>query len=132
MEKYITRDDYLIAKGVDLELELQDDDNPSRKVERLIEEITDWCVEHLTKNYQGGIDLLDFDKLSEIRQKYFRKGVIEQIEYVLRNGFTNKDSGYNSETGVIVDLSKIALSPNAKQKFWMGGFANICQVKRRW
>ena len=45
MEKYITKEEYLQAKGINLEIELEDDDNKSNKVKRFIHEVTDWCLE---------------------------------------------------------------------------------------
>lgn len=129
MNKYITKDDYLKAKGIDLSIELQDDDNKSNKVERFVNEITDWCIEHLILNYADNTCLLDWDNLSEKRQEWFRRGVIEQIEYILRNGLITLDSGYNSEINSIVNLSQLYLAPNARQKFWFGGFANIMATK---
>lgn len=130
MDKYINRDDYLYAKGIDLSLELHNDDNKSNKVERFIKQITDWCIEYLVINFNDNACLLgNFNNLSETRQTWFRKGVIEQIDYILRNGLLNIDSGYNSESNIIVDLSKLYLAPNAIQKFKMGGFANIRATK---
>lgn len=124
MNKYITKDEYLKAKGVDLELELQNDDNHSNKVNRFIHEITDWCLEYLMLNYCDN-ELLNFHTIPEWRQKAFRDGVMEQIEYVLDNGWLMKDSGFNSALGQIVDLSRITMGFNAQQKFRMGAFMNI-------
>lgn len=128
MEKYITKKDYLEAKGVDLELEIQDDDNHSNKVYRLIHEVTNWCIEYLVTNYDCNELLCLFTNLKEFRQDYFRQGVIEQIEYVLDNGWLNKDSGLNRELSGIVDLSRIQLGPNAYLKFRRGAFCNISRA----
>lgn len=122
--EYITADKYLIAKGINLSIELQDNDNKSHKVDRFIKEVTDWCYDYLISRYLPE-DLIDFDNLSEARKERFQKGVIEQIEYILNNGWINKDSGVQSAIGVILDYSKIVLSPNAKQNFFLAGFCNI-------
>ena len=71
------------------------------------------------------IDLLDFNNLSVDRKKLFQEGVIEQIEYILNNGWLNKDSGVPSQFGTIIDYSKIVLSPNAQTNFFLAGFCNI-------
>jgi len=128
MEKYITKDDYLIAKGINLDIELQNNDNASRKVERFIEEVTDWCVGYLITTYavnELNEDLYPFSDLAEFRQKFFRKGVIEQIEYMLSEGDISIQSGINQELAIVVDYSKVFLGPKAYQAFYRGGFCNI-------
>lgn len=124
MNKYITENDYLQAKNIKLSLELQNGDNESRKVEQFIHETTEWCIEYLALNYCAN-ELMNFQALKEFRQKYFREGVIEQIEYILNNGWLNKDSGINQATGTILNLAQVELSPNAFKKFRLGAFCNI-------
>ena len=128
MNKYITLDEYKIAKGVDLSLELKDDDNASNKVNRFIKDITDWCCNYLITTYavnELNEDLHDFNKLSEFRQKRFRKGVIEQIEYVLSEGLVDLQTGINETTGQILDYSHIVLGHSAYREFFLGAFCNI-------
>ena len=112
MEKYITRDDYLTKKGIDLNIEIQDDDNASRKVTRFIEDITDWIIDLLVHKY-GANELRHWNELSEWRQKRFRDGVI------------SLDSGINKDTGMINDYSRLFIAPNAYRKFFLGAFCNI-------
>lgn len=125
MNKYITKKEYLEAKGIDLELEIQNDDNHSNKVNRLIHEVTDWCVEYLVMHYDCNELLGAFDNLADFRKNYFKQGVIEQIEYILNNGLLMQDSGLNRELGSIIDISRIELSRSAYKKFFMGAFCNI-------
>lgn len=128
MEKYITKDDYLIAKGINLDIELQNNDNASRKVERFIEEVTDWCVGYLITTYavnELNEELYPFSDLAEFRQKFFRKGVIEQIEYMLSEGDISVQSGINEQMGIVVDYSKVQLGHKAYQAFKLGAFCNI-------
>lgn len=128
MNKYITRDEYLQAKGIDLSIELQDNDNKSHKVERFIKDITDWCCNYLITEYavnELNEDLHDFEELAEFRQKRFRKGVIEQIEYVLSEGLVDLQSGINTQTGMILDYSHIVLGHSAYREFHLGAFCNI-------
>ena len=122
--EYLTSEEYLQSKGINLSIELQDNDNKSAKVTRFIKEVTDWCYDYLLKRYLP-VDLLDFDNLSDNRKNLFKKGVIEQIEYVLDNGWLNKDSGVQTQIGIILDYSKIVLSPNAHTQFFLAGFCNI-------
>ena len=127
--KYITADDYKNIKGVDLSIELQDDDNASNKVNRFIKDITDWCCRHLSQKY--GINELNPNledqwlKLPSFRRNQFKLGVIEQIEYVLNNGLVSVDAGISKETGQILDYSRVVLGQNAYNCFWLGAFCNI-------
>lgn len=127
--KYITADDYKLAKGVDLNLELQDDDNKSNKVNRFIQDITNWCCRYLASKY--GVNELNPNledqwlKLATFRRTQFKLGVIEQIEYVLNNGLISVDAGISKETGQILDYSRIVLGQNAWNCFWLGAFCNI-------
>lgn len=127
--KYITADDYKREKGVDLSIEIQDDDNASNKVTRFIKDITDWCCRYLAQKY--GVNELNpnledqWPKLATFRRNQFKLGVIEQIEYVLNNGLISLDSGISKETGSILDYSKIVLGQNAWNCFWLGAFCNI-------
>lgn len=121
MNKYINENDYLIAKGKKLSIELQDDDNISNKVPRFIKEVTDWCVDYIVSNYACN-EIIDFDSLADFRKQRFIKGVIEQIEYVLDNGFINKDSGINNEHGMILNTKGLEFGYNARMQFKLGAF----------
>lgn len=127
--KYITADDYKEAKGIDLAIELQDDDNASNKVNRFIKDITNWCCRYLAQKYavnELNPNLEDkWSTLPTFRRNQFKLGVIEQIEYVLNNGLISVDSGISKETGQILDYSRIVLGQNAWNCFWLGAFCNI-------
>lgn len=125
MNKYITKENYLEEKGIDLEIEIQNDDNHSNKVQRFIREVTNWCIEYLVSNYACNELLGVFEKMPEFRQQRFREGVMEQMEYVLNNGWLNKDSGLNRDLGTIVALERVELSRSAYFKFKLGAFCNI-------
>lgn len=132
--KYIDKDDYLQAKGVNLEIELQNDDNQSNKVTRFIHEVTDWCCLKLALDYQCNDlnpNLEDkWDTLPEFRRNDFRKGVIEQIQYMLDNGLISKNSGINPATGVVVDYSSLEIGSDAHKWFHLGAFENIPRERR--
>lgn len=126
MNKYINDEDYLKAKGINLSLEIQDNDNKSEKVTRFIHEVTEWCIEYLVFHYDCN-ELLNFQALPEWRQNRFREGVIEQIEYVLNEGWLNKDSGLNRDLGSMTNLAMVELGRTAYQKFFLGAFCNIAR-----
>jgi hypothetical protein len=120
----ITNEEVLKSLGIDLAIELQDDDDPSAKVDRFLTSVVEWCIEYLFIEY-GENDVHSIDTLAEFRQSYFKKGVIKQIEYILRNGKTTIDNGFIRETGLVIDLSNIQLAPDAFKMFRAGAFCNI-------
>lgn len=127
-QPYITRDEYLQAKGVDLEVEIQTNDNPSAKVETFVKDLTHFVMDYLVHQYQCNDlnrTLHDFSELKEFRRKRFHYGMIEQIEYVLNNGLIHQDSGINSSTGMVIDYSNLILSKSAFNQFRLGAFCNI-------
>lgn len=128
---YITRDEYLKAKGVDLSEELKDNDNKSNKVDTFIKDITDFVMGRLVRDYACNdlnVNVMDFATLKEFRRIRFHEGMIEQIEYILNNGLLHQDSGVLSETGQILDYSSIVISKSALNKFWLGAFCNIPRI----
>ena len=127
-QPYVDKDEYLAAKGVDLDIELQDDDNKSNKVKRFIEDLTEFVRNELCREYADNAlneNVTEFSSLAEFRRKRFHKGMIEQIEYELTNGLIHQDSGINRETGQIMDYSHVVICRSAKAQFWLGGFCNI-------
>lgn len=125
---YISAREYLLAKGIDLKAEIQDDDNKSRKVERFIEDQTNIVLDYLTIKYQNeelNRVTHQFSELPEWRRKWFHYGMIEQIEYLLDNGLIHTDSGVNRETNTILDMESVRISRAAFEKFRLGAFCNI-------
>ncbi len=122
----VTNEDYLQFAGIDLNAELTSivnndvGDNPAP---RFIWGVEDWCKEHLKLNYSW-----DGELVTEHQVNQFKKGVLYQIQWILKNGNISNDSGYNMSTGVVVPietLEKIGLAPNAYRSFRLGGMANI-------
>lgn len=125
---YITREEYLYEKGVDLSIELQNDDNNSNKVDRFIKDITNFVMDYLLGEY--GCNEMNrlsfkFEDLEEHRRQRFHFGMMEQIEYVLNNGLIHLNAGINAETGAITDYSHLVISPSAMRQFKLGSFCNI-------
>lgn len=123
-QPYVNNDEYLAAKGINLQIEIQDNDNISNKVNRFITDLTDWVIDELIHEY-GVTELRDFSSLAEFRRVYFHKGMLEQIEYVLSNGLISLDSGINKATGMIMDFSNLRIGRNAFVKFRLGAFCNV-------
>lgn len=126
-QPYITRDEYLEVKGIDLNIELQDDDNSSNKVNRFIQDITNFVLDHLVMEYncnELNRQTHNFEDLAEFRRVRFHYGMLEEIEYVLNNGLIQLDSGINRETGTITDFSGLVIGSSALKQFRLGGFCN--------
>lgn len=125
-ETLVTNDDYLQFSGIDLNIELSSrivNDVGDSPAPRFIYGIEDWCKDYLLFGYSWNGELIN-----ERQKNLFKKGVMYQIQYVLRNGNISNDSGYNASTGLIVsrdELEKIGLSSNAFKCFRMAGLANI-------
>lgn len=114
--------DILDGLGINLELELKKDDNPSARVQLFLNTVDEWCRSYLKLNYGVNDNIED---LAQWRIDYYKRGLLKQIEYVLRNGKTTIDNGYIRETGLIIDFSKIALGYDAYTQFRLGAFCNI-------
>lgn len=130
-QPYITQEEYLQAKGIDLNIEIQDDDNRSNKVYRFIKDITDFVMDFLAKEHAcNELNRLinDFSDLAEFRRKRFHFGMLEEIEYVLNNGLIQLDSGINRQTGAITDFSHLVIGSSALRQFQLGAFCNIQKV----
>jgi len=132
MQKYITKEEYKAAKGVDLDIELLEDDDSTNKADRFIRQWTDWCADYLISEYRASI-LEEWPisgepcprLLTEERQRLFREGCIEQMEYILSNGDVTKSSGINREIGTVSDYKGVELCRAAARKFRLAGFMNI-------
>lgn len=125
---YISQEEYLDAKGIDLSIELNDDDRSINKVDRFIKDITHFVMDYLYENYRTKeLDRYNFDfsTLPEWRVRRFHDGMIEQIAYILNNGLIHLDSGINKETGSIMDFKNIVIGSSAQRCFHLGGFCNI-------
>ena len=133
-QPYVTRDEYLEVKGVDLNIELQDDDNVSNKVNRFIQDLTNFVLDHLVMEYncnELNRQSHNFEDLAEFRRVRFHYGMLDQIEYVLNNGLIQLDSGINRETGSITDFSGLVIGSSALKQFRLGGFCNKQQGSGR-
>ena len=122
----VTNEDYLRFAGIDLNSELEslvNNDVGDSPAPRFIWGIEDWCKDHLILNYDWNGNFITDHQIN-----YFKKGILYQIQYVLRSGNISNDSGYNMSTGVVVPrevLDRIGMGANALASFRRGGLANI-------
>lgn len=125
-DNYVSKEEYTRVTGIDLEAELTSmvsSDVTDSIVERFINGVEEWCKSRLQERYAFDGTINDGNQTER-----FKKGVIYQIQYILRNGNISNDSGFISATGQIIDtylLDKIGLSSNAFTEFRLGGMANL-------
>lgn len=97
-----------------------DMDNEISFAERFIYSIENWCLDYLQSYY-------DFDGVvKDVVIPRFKRGVIQQMEYVLENGSIDNISGLKDFNVILrTVLDEISLSPNAFRSFRLAGMANV-------
>lgn len=128
-ETLVSKQDYLEFTGIDLDTELVSlmiNDVGDAPAERFIQSVENWCLEWLKINYFfNGIFL------SSHQKECFKKGVMYQMAYIIKNGDISNDSGYLMETSQLIpksELLKIQMSENALRCFRNGGMANFMRI----
>jgi len=122
MAKYITASEFLAYTGINLK-HIEDDDNPSNKVESLLNRTEIRLIAYLTGTFRYDFDY-KYEKLDDEHKEYFKYAVMEQVLYVINNTDIMSDSGYDPEKGVLSsqeELKHIALSFTVKNMLMMSG-----------
>lgn len=120
----ITAKDYYDFAGVDLKVELSTivtNDMGEEQVQVFINGIAEWVL------LQAKKPPYSFRKFNtEYQQECFKKAVLSQIQYVIRNGNIANESGLN-ETFILPksELDKIKLSSDAYDYMRIGGMMNL-------
>jgi hypothetical protein len=119
--KYVTADDYFKFFGVELSYELQDNDNVGEKVNAFI-----FRIETIVESFIQAELFKDFkfDEMTDFQQTHFKLGILEQINYVIRNSDVSGDSGYDPQQGMVANrdyLKGITISPNSIRHFMIAG-----------
>jgi len=132
MANYINADDFKTYFGIDLAVELKDDDNPSNKVEAFLLRVENRIVVYVNANYYRAIEK-EFPRFTDYQKEHFKYGLLEQAYYVLRNGDISTDSGYDPEKGEVMNaerLNNIVIAPNCKQELMLCGLLSR-KIKNR-
>lgn len=132
MARYINADDFKTYFGIDLAIELKDDDNPSNKVESFLLRIENRVIVFVNANYYRFIEK-EFSKFTNYQQEHFKYALLEQAMYVLRNGDISTDSGYDVEKGEVMNIERlknITLAPNCMQELMLCGLLSR-KIKNR-
>ena len=109
----LTADDFRTKTGYNLEQELPDDQEPSTKVSRFLENVDTQIIDFIETN-SGGFDKTD---ITQTQEDIINRAVILQAEWVIQNGDLRIESGLNKISGsdTSAQLRKLEISPAAKQ-----------------
>ena len=135
MANYVVADDFKAYFGIDLAVELPDDDNPSNKVESFLLRTENRIVVYLNSQYYRKIEE-EFPRFTDYQKEHFKYALLEQAYYVLRNGDISTDSGYDPEKGEIMNaerLNNIIIAPNCKNELMLCGLlSRKVRNRSRW
>ena len=121
--KYITEEEFKQYTGIDLSLELKDDDNPSNKVQSFLCRVEIRIATFIDSNFHRNVEL-EYPKFSDYQKYHYKLALLEQCLYVFKNGDISVDSGYDSEKGVMIssgEKKKIVISENCKEHLILCG-----------
>lgn len=131
--KYITDEEFKEYSGIDLSIELRDDDNSSNKVDAFLYRTERRLNTYLNATYQQDIDRR-FPTFTDHQKLCYKHALMEQIIYVLQNNEISEDSGYDQERGVVASrntLKSLSLAPNAYNELYNAGLINAQVFKRK-
>lgn len=124
--KYITKDDFKEYFGIDLDIELKDDDNASNKANAFLLRIENRMSAFLNARFYKNIDT-DYPKFSDYQKQHYKLALLEQAYYVLLNGDISADSGYSMVDGKKIsrsELNGIKISSNTVEELILCGLWN--------
>lgn len=124
--KYITKDDYFNYFGEDLDVVLPNLDAPNNKAERFIKQVEDDVDLFLSTKCFKHIDTI-YDRLTDYQKECYKKALLNQCKYKLRNGDLGNDSGYDPHTGKNItrsELQGIELSSKCIDYLMLAGLYN--------
>ncbi len=124
--KYITKDDFKMYFGIDLEVELKGDDNPSNTVNAFLKRVENRISAYLNAKFYKNVDL-EYPKFTDYQKEHYKLALLEQANYVLTQGDISVDSGYDIEQGKKAErdyLNRIKISDNAIEELILCGLWN--------
>jgi len=127
MTKYITPQDYKNYFGEDLDLVLPNDDlDDGQKAERFLTVVEDDIAVFLDTKCFKRIDTM-YNELSDYQKECYKKALLNQARYKIKNGDIANDSGYDPSAGIIAErknLRDIELSSKVIDYLTMAGLYN--------
>lgn len=129
--RFITADEFKLYTGIDLNVRLRDDDNPSNKVEAFLLRTAIRLEGYINFNYFKNVEE-DFKRMTDYQKFHYKIALLEQALYCFRCGDIATDSGYDEEAGVKANsgyLDDISVSRETKKNLVICGLASR---KMRW
>lgn len=106
MTKYITIDEFKDYTGIDLLAELNTDNaNPSDTANRFLKRVEDRMELYVNNHFFIQIPTI-YPTWDDRSKKCYKLALIEQAEYMFRNGDIAMDSGYNPDNLSTTDLKR--------------------------
>lgn len=124
--RFITLDEFKEYTGIDLEVEIKKDGNPSRTAEAFLERTIDRFETYLAVEYFKNMGPI-YEHFNNFNKACYKKALIEQVLYVFRNGEIGVDSGVDLEEGCKVSrnyIKTLMIAPFAEQKLIQCGVLN--------
>lgn len=124
--RFITKDEFKLYFGIDLEIELPESDNSSDRVNAFLCRIENLLEAWINTNYFYRLNTF-WETFTDYQKEQYKLALLEQAYYVLKNGDISSDSGYDKDKGIVADrrsLNVIAISPATYNHLDNGGFLN--------
>ncbi len=124
--RFITKDEFKLYFGIDLEIELPENDNSSDRVNAFLCRIENLLEAWINTNYFYRLNTF-WETFTDYQKEQYKLALLEQAYYVLKNGDISSDSGYDKDKGIVADrrsLNVIAISPATYNHLDNGGFLN--------
>ena len=121
--KYITPDELFSYSGINFEKALQNSDNPSDTVEAFINRVEVRMETFLNANFFKNITE-EWYRFSDYQKLHYKYALMEQCIYVFRNSDLSTDSGYEPESGEVINIHKLhnlSIAPNAREHLELCG-----------
>lgn len=115
--KYITTDEFKEYFGIDLATELDNQDVS------FLKRIEDRIETFLNANFYRNVES-EYPLFTQYQKKHYKRALLEQAIYVLKNGDISVDSGYDPERGEIASrkaLKNLSIAENCKQELILCG-----------
>ena len=119
LTKYISLDEFKDYFGIDLIQELGSQESALSFLKR----IEDRMETFVGANFDRNVDR-EYAKFTDYQKIHYKRALLEQAIYILKNSDISVDSGYDIDKGVVVDIEtikKLSISLNSKQELILCG-----------
>ncbi len=88
-----------------------------------LKRLEDRMESYISANFDKNLER-EYRCFSDFQKAHYKRALLEQAIYILKNGDISVDSGYDVDRGVIADrntIVKLSLSPNTQQELLICG-----------